>query len=91
MGPKHSEVTMTYKLHDSTIALFAQSLQLALLTGTDIVDHFRTIVLVDDGSGKLVPDPNFEEQFTSNIDRMVQELGKVHDAGGQEEDCDSGN
>lgn len=67
----------SYKLHDGTIGLFAQLLQLALLTGTDIVDHFRTIRLVDDGEGRLVPDPEFREQFEANLQRMLEEVAKL--------------
>ena len=34
-----------YKLHDEVIGEVARSLQRALLTGTDIVDHLRQIEL----------------------------------------------
>jgi hypothetical protein len=60
-----------FKLHDSAIVHFSQLLQLAILTGTDIVDNFRMVVLVDDGSGKLVLDPSFKEQFEQNIEKLV--------------------
>ena len=60
-----------FKLHDSAIVHFSQLLQLAILTGTDIVDNFRMVVLVDDGSGKLVLDPSFKDQFEQNIEKLV--------------------
>jgi len=69
----------SYKLHDDTIGLLAQFLQIALLTGTDIVDHFRTLQMVDDGAGKLVPDPAFREQFEANLQRMLDEVAKLAD------------
>jgi hypothetical protein len=67
----------SYKLHDGTIGLLAQLLQIALLTGTDIVDHFRTLQLIDDGSGKLIPDPAFQDQFEANLQRMLDEVTKL--------------
>lgn len=67
----------SYKLHDGTIGLLAQLLQIALLTGTDIVDHFRTLQLIDDGTGKLVPDPAFQAQFEANLQRMLDEVTKL--------------
>ena len=79
----------SYKLHDGTIGLFAQLLQLALLTGTDIVDHFRTIRLVDDGEGRLVPDPAFREQFEANIQRMIAEASKLSEEVTEEASSDS--
>ena len=69
----------SYKLHDGTIGLLAQLLQIALLTGTDIVDHFRTLQLIDDGSGKLIPDPAFQTQFEANLQRMLDEVTKLAD------------
>ena len=69
----------SYKHHDGMIGLLAQLLQIALLTGTDIVDHFRTLQLVDDGTGKLVPDPAFREQFEANLQRMLEEASKLAD------------
>jgi hypothetical protein len=67
----------SYKLHDGTIGLLAQLLQIALLTGTDIVDHFRTLQLIDDGNGKLIPDPAFKDQFEANLQRMLDEVAKI--------------
>ena len=67
----------SYKLHDGTIGLLAQLLQIALLTGTDIVDHFRTLQLIDDGSGKLIPDPAFKDQFEANLQRLLDEVAKI--------------
>ena len=74
----------SYKLHDGTIGLLAQLLQIALLTGTDIVDHFRTLQLIDDGSGKLIPDPAFQEQFEANLQRMLDEVTKLSEEATEE-------
>lgn len=64
-------MSASYKLDDSTIGLFAQLIQLALLTGTDIVDNFRAVQLVENGVGKLIPDPAFREQFEANIQKLI--------------------
>lgn len=61
----------SYKLHDSAIAHFSQLLQLAILTGTDIVDNFRTVVLTEGEDGKLVIDPEFKSQFDQNIEKLI--------------------
>ena len=74
----------SYRLHDGTIGLLAQLLQIALLTGTDIVDHFRTLQLIDDGSGKLIPDPAFQEQFEANLQRMLDEVSKLSEESTEE-------
>ena len=74
----------SYKLHDGTIGLLAQLLQIALLTGTDIVDHFRTLQLIDDGSGKLIPDPAFQDQFEANLQRMLDEVSKLSEEATEE-------
>jgi hypothetical protein len=79
----------SYKLHDSTIGLFAQLIQLALLTGTDIVDNFRTVQLVDDGNGNLIPDPEFQGQFMANINKMIEQADKLQVEITQEEQGDN--
>lgn len=58
------------KFSDEVISQIAQLLQVAMLTGTDIVDNLRTLrMVVSDGS--LVSDPNFSEAFDENIQRML--------------------
>ena len=64
------------KFSDEVIAKIAQVLQVAILTGTDIVDNLRTMRLVvkDD---TLVCDPDFLETFEQNIQGMMAEVGQV--------------
>lgn len=58
------------KFSDEVISQIAQLLQVAMLTGTDIVDNLRTLrMVVDDGT--LVSDPDFSEAFQENIQRML--------------------
>ena len=63
-------------LSDSTIAHVAQLVQLAMLTGTDVVDHMQMMTLVDvDGSLELNPD--YEQQSEDNVQRMIQEAVRM--------------
>ncbi len=64
---------MNAKLTDNTIGQVAKCLQLAILTGTDIVDHLRQMVFVVT-DGKIEVSPEFATQFESNVQDMLQEL-----------------
>jgi len=64
---------MTAKLTDNTIAQIAKCLQLAILTGTDVVDNLRQLefVITD---GKVDISPEFAAQFEANLTKMVEEV-----------------
>ena len=63
------------KLSDNVIAHVAKLIQLAILTGTDIVDHMRTIRLrKDPDTGELFLDEEYEKQAEENIVRMVNDI-----------------
>tara|TARA_A100000164_G_C21446597_1_gene558052 strand:+ start:278 stop:520 length:243 start_codon:yes stop_codon:yes gene_type:complete len=66
----------TLKMSDETISQIARLLQVAILSGTDVVDNLRTMRLVvqDDA---LHPDPGFIEAFESNIQKMLEEVVTV--------------
>ena len=59
-----------YKLADSTIGQIAKLLQLAILSGTDVVDQLRTlrVVAVED---VLELESNYCEQFEKNLESML--------------------
>ena len=64
------------KFSDEVISQIAQLLQVAMLTGTDIVDNLRTLrMVVDDGI--LVSDPNFSETFQENIQGMLVQAAEL--------------
>jgi len=67
---------MTYKLSDNTIAQVAKLLQVALLTGTDIVDNLRTLRLTLNGDA-LEPDAEYLTNFENNLNKMVENLAEV--------------
>lgn len=61
------------RLDDSVIAHVAKLIQLAILTGTDIVDHMRMIRLTED-SDALFLDSEYEENSTQNIQAMLEQI-----------------
>lgn len=64
-----------YKLDDSVIANIAKLIQIAILTGTDIVDNLRTLSLNVDPTGeKLILNPDYEKSFDTNINKMMENI-----------------
>ena len=61
----------TLKLSDDTIGKIAQSLQMAILTGTDLVDNLRSLRLVET-EGVLDPCPEFVKTWDENIQKMLE-------------------
>ncbi len=60
----------SYKFSDEVVSQIAQVLQVALLTGTDIVDNLRTLRLTEE-DGVLYPDPTYLQAFQDNIQKML--------------------
>ena len=63
-----------YKLDDSVISIIAKTLQLALLTGTDVVDNLRQIEIQNNGDGTFGITPNYNSQFEHWVAKMLEEL-----------------
>ena len=59
------------KLNDSSIAHIAKLIQMALLTGTDIVDHLRMMEL-EDSDGSLVLGSEYAEVFDHSLQKMIE-------------------
>ena len=68
-----SKLVESLKLNDEVIANIAKLVQIAILTGTDIVDNLRLIELQADGD-TLKPHPDFVESLNSNIQKMLDEI-----------------
>ena len=67
-----------YRLDDEVVAEVARSLQRALLTGTDIVDHIRAIELnVGRGSNMIALSAEYLERTQTNDQRMVDEAQEL--------------
>lgn len=69
-----------FKLSDDAISFIAKTLQVAIITGTDIVDNLRTMRLVN-VDGALTPDPLTVEVFNENIEKMMAEAQANLDKG----------
>tara|TARA_B100000700_G_C15023445_1_gene846934 strand:+ start:1554 stop:1808 length:255 start_codon:yes stop_codon:yes gene_type:complete len=65
----------TLKLSDSTIAQIAKCLQVAILSGTDVVDNLRQMRLVDN-NGELYCDPQYLSDFEHGLAKMMEEIEK---------------
>jgi|LWDU01.1.fsa_nt_gi hypothetical protein len=62
-------------LSDTTIGHIAQLLQMAILTGTDIIDHLRMAKFTASGTGSNIElHPDYYENFQANIQHMMEEL-----------------
>lgn len=69
-------MTKSFKLNDNTISHIAQLVQVAILTGTDIIDHMRMIELTATDEDLLVLDNNYEERFSNVINDMLNNVNK---------------
>jgi hypothetical protein len=64
-----------FKLSDDTIVLIARQLQVAILTGTDVVDNLRLLEL-DVKDGQLVPSAACLKSHDDQIDSLLTILEK---------------
>ena len=64
----------TFKFDDSVISTIAKTLQLALLTGTDVVDNLRQIEVTETTEGLLGVTPNYNSQFEHWVAQLLEEL-----------------
>jgi hypothetical protein len=59
-----------YTLTDEVISHLVKLLQLGLLEGTDITDHFRRVEMVTDEEGQLYLSDTYQESFQESLDKM---------------------
>jgi hypothetical protein len=69
----------TYKLSDATIIQISRLVQMAILTGTDVVDNLRTLVLHTNDNGTLDPDPEFIKGFEEGIQLLLHKANALND------------
>jgi hypothetical protein len=73
-------------LSDTTIGHIAQLLQMAILTGTDIIDHLRMAKFTTTTQkGTIELHPDYYEIFQTNIQRMMDDLNEKGPFAGEEE------
>jgi hypothetical protein len=63
-----------FNLTDNAISHIAQLVQVAILTGTDIIDHMRMIELRTDENNSLLLDKDYETRFNSSIKDMLSNV-----------------
>lgn len=68
--------TEELKLTDNAISHIAQLLQMAILTGTDIMDNLRSATFVA-YEGTVDIHPDYHETFQEGIQRMVEAVQDV--------------
>ena len=59
------------QLDDSVVGHLAKLLQVALITGTDIIDHMRMVRLTTE-STKLVLEEDYKQTFDVSLDNMLK-------------------
>ena len=64
----------TLKFDDTVVSTIAKTLQLALLTGTDVVDNLRQIEVQENENGTLSVTPNYNSQFEHWVAKLLEEL-----------------
>tara|TARA_B100001250_G_scaffold389559_1_gene388771 strand:+ start:510 stop:779 length:270 start_codon:yes stop_codon:yes gene_type:complete len=69
-----------YKLDDKTIGQIAKCVQIAILTGTDIVDHLRQLDLeVSEETLKITINQEYLSMFDQNIEKMLSEASAAEE------------
>ena len=61
----------TLQLDDSVVGHIAKILQVALITGTDIIDHMRMIRLSEKES-KIFLEEEYQKTFDASLDTMLK-------------------
>ena len=64
------------KLDDEVIAHIAKTVQLGILTGTDVVDHLRMMVL-EESEGRRFLNEEYRTSSEENIDKMLVEVATL--------------
>ena len=64
------------KLHDNTIGHIAKLIQMAILTGTDVIDHLRMLELQEDDNNMLVLQKDYVEVFDNSLQKMIENAVK---------------
>jgi len=59
---------------DTVVSTIAKTLQLAMITGTDIVDNLKRIEVQENDNGTLSITPNYNSQFEHWVAKMLEEL-----------------
>lgn len=66
-----------HKLSDEFIGQVAKLLQMALITGTNIVDNLRLVRVTTSEDGQIVLTEQYKNNFESNIQKMLDEAEEI--------------
>tara|TARA_R110001583_G_scaffold7985_21_gene39040 strand:+ start:8367 stop:8606 length:240 start_codon:yes stop_codon:yes gene_type:complete len=79
---------MQYKLSDETIGQIAKLVQLAILTGTDVVDNLRLMRVTPSAESGNTLDPTTEyiEVFESNLQRLQNQIANTENVETEEDE-----
>jgi hypothetical protein len=77
-----------YRLSDDAIRQIAKLLQIALLDGTDIVDHLRAVWVEPNDEGYLVPTAEYIALFEKQMQEMVETAQQIQATAPQQESGD---
>ena len=65
------------KLHDTTIGHVARLVQMAILTGTDVVDHLRMLTLKASEDDLLYVEDEYQKIFDDQVGKMLENAKTV--------------
>ena len=68
------EENKSFKLNDNAISHLAKVIQVAILTGTDIIDHMRMLEFIETEDAILDINEKYSERFESAISDMLKNL-----------------
>jgi len=64
----------SYKLSDEFIGQVAKLVQLALLTGTNVVDNLRLVRVATSDDGEVVLAAEYKDYFNASLSQMLDEV-----------------
>lgn len=68
--------TNEFRLSDKSIGQIAKLVQLGILTGTDIIDHLRMMILTSK-DGQLVPSAEYSKVFDDSVQKLADKADEL--------------
>lgn len=67
------------KFSDDVIVVIREMVQLSLLTGTNVIDHFRSIRLVETENGYITVTEEFVEAYQKMLKDLEEQAAKLQE------------
>lgn len=79
-----------FKLSDEVIGQVGKLVQLAIITGTDVIDHLRMIRVTSSeaDSSVMVLTPEYRDISESQVTQLLEEASQIQDAEEDERQTD---